>query len=1245
MKKVICSLLWLFMATTALLAQPLPINHPDSSRFFAEAVAVVQNAPLIFKATKMRSRVVRSDKDEVIFIQQLRVHEVIKGNIKENDIVEVSYSLGWAQWDEKGNFTFPLHSYHPDVHWGNVSMPIYYFCKPLTTKPYLENSTRCFSLYSESPFSVATFDADENINPEWISIIYFNGGIRFHKEANFLNFLNKALTPQPIKVIKTIRKSKNKHKRSVGTIEGDRYQLMPQKVFNIYVLDSTSNLTFRLQNGWYGMIMQTNSPTANSFLRELQIDVTYDNFYFYPNACLDTSKIKISPWGYFAGNGYNCQGGFKPSYTTTVTPLTANKFRLKITLINYSALGCSSIYRLSIPTAYTQLYDIRFKLVNPAITCMPSVGSISNVIAKYDDVPNDNSPWITTPTNFLVQYDNNNTKFRTTNQIPNACTQAIDSIVFSPRTIRAGTDEVLTLTAYAGNPPSAVPWFGNSRGANGNIQFRDANFANDNLNNPNYVRKIDNADIVSWTDLAVKVKIPSLYFDSLSTKGCAGSGQIIVTNNQNDTKISPTKLHIEYAAINRRSTIDTTKKVRYLLVNQGCRNQYKLRCNAGMPIEQQRATFAAARAWNRKLGYAVFQINETPVTYNWKADECIVRYVDTISPAAIMDTRQKNQTGTNANNYFINDGFDIRVMKKYVMNDGVVLTNVWQTDTAAWVINGTDTTFQWTAPMDTINYTQVPKVGGGYWYNYKLDFYVSMLHEMGHGLGLNHNIDAYHTNAYNDFEIMYYATSTSGNTPMRQTLTAHGGETLKGARRILNDSKNIVWNISSYGTFTKPVAALTLTKVPANRNICGYGATKNAKATLSTLPTIAITGASYNWAYASSTGYISNGTTFTGQGTNTLTVKNNDPSILNNINVNGIAVLCNSYLNSCQVSSDTFLFKAAANVVLQPTPSRCLNGSLQWVLPKPVPVGGTFTAYNMTNPNTAITNVVDSLYIMDRTKFAAASTYKMVYKTNNTATGVCPITKDSTYMTTFTNCNTLSNTVHKICINEVSRDQTAYRNGGTNDPCNGMAFYFTALGSFNAGDKLIVKLSDATGAIDTLAVNIAQRAVGIYTFANAVNASISGTNDSIKLTNIKPLITTASTNYRMRIFLKRVGTTTLIEWGDSSPEPISFIVSTLCSTTDPPCNGCGSRLAALLPTTTNIRIYPNPANNQFIVALPPSESPTNIIITDIQGRVIEIHQTTNTLHEINTANYAAGMYFVKVQQGNIHETLKLVVLH
>ena len=70
----------------------------------------MRGAPLIFKGDKLAEKTIRSPNDEVIFICQIRIIDVIKGNIKIGDTVEVSYSLGWARWSEKGGFSFTIHS-------------------------------------------------------------------------------------------------------------------------------------------------------------------------------------------------------------------------------------------------------------------------------------------------------------------------------------------------------------------------------------------------------------------------------------------------------------------------------------------------------------------------------------------------------------------------------------------------------------------------------------------------------------------------------------------------------------------------------------------------------------------------------------------------------------------------------------------------------------------------------------------------------------------------------------------------------------------------------------------------------------------------------------------------------------------------------------------------------------------------------------------------------------------------------
>jgi hypothetical protein len=225
MKKNLFFLVCLLAAANALFAQPLPILHPDSSRFIRQSNSVVLNAPFIFKAEKIAEKVVRNERDEAIVVQKLRILDVFKGDLKVNDTLEFSWNAGWVMWNENGRYSFPIHAYQPDVYWGDRRIPTYYFCKQSALKPFFPGSKSRFVLYSETPFSIASFQALEERNPDMEYILIFNNRLNFHKEANFLNYLNKLLTPKPIttpsehiKAIKKTRKLKRKTRKQVGFI-------------------------------------------------------------------------------------------------------------------------------------------------------------------------------------------------------------------------------------------------------------------------------------------------------------------------------------------------------------------------------------------------------------------------------------------------------------------------------------------------------------------------------------------------------------------------------------------------------------------------------------------------------------------------------------------------------------------------------------------------------------------------------------------------------------------------------------------------------------------------------------------------------------------------------------------------------------------------------------------------------------------------------------------------------------------
>jgi Secretion system C-terminal sorting domain len=483
----------------------------------------------------------------------------------------------------------------------------------------------------------------------------------------------------------------------------------------------------------------------------------------------------------------------------------------------------------------------------------------------------------------------------------------------------------------------------------------------------------------------------------------------------------------------------------------------------------------------------------------------------------------------------------------------------------------------------------------------------------------------------------------------RTTLTTGGGESLKGAKRIFTDSKTTIWSDLFVNTFTKPIYTLSLSNTsPLQSTLCGYGSKNTTSIIVATNST---TPPSYFWQYKlqdSISNTISDKpNVFKGNYTNTISITNTDPTLAGNFNIHKMKVYCKIILEGqgCAATSDTFSFKASsANIILSPALSRCVNDPTNWTLPTPTPTptNGVFTAYNITSPAAPISNILQSTaattVTLNKTKFPIASTYKLIY---TSADSLCA---DETYMSTYDNCNTLG-TNHKLYINEVYRYGTAYRNGGVkNNPCDKKVIHFTAMGTYAIGDTIQAKLSNGAGVVDNTIANIRQKMIGTYVFKAALTNSAK--TDSMLINNLYAHVAVQSDDYRIQLYLRKKGINTTPEWGDINQEKLSFKVSSTCAVQiPPPCNPCISgRLAPTHFTPEEIALYPNPTTDRFTLQIPEYEAATEVLITDIQGRIIDKRSLYSSINEIETNELPNGIYFVRIAQGERSTVLKLVIV-
>jgi len=76
---------------------------------------------------------------------------------------------------------------------------------------------------------------------------------------------------------------------------------------------------------------------------------------------------------------------------------------------------------------------------------------------------------------------------------------------------------------------------------------------------------------------------------------------------------------------------------------------------------------------------------------------------------------------------------------------------------------------------------------------------------------------------------------------------------------------------------------------------------------------------------------------------------------------------------------------------------------------------------------------------------------------------------------------------------------------------------------------------------------------------------------------------------------------------------------------------------------SKIVVYPNPSSGKFVISLP-SNSQSNVVITDVLGRTIKQFDNVNTneLH-IDLSSYANGVYNIQVKIGEQTFNDKIVI--
>ena len=78
--------------------------------------------------------------------------------------------------------------------------------------------------------------------------------------------------------------------------------------------------------------------------------------------------------------------------------------------------------------------------------------------------------------------------------------------------------------------------------------------------------------------------------------------------------------------------------------------------------------------------------------------------------------------------------------------------------------------------------------------------------------------------------------------------------------------------------------------------------------------------------------------------------------------------------------------------------------------------------------------------------------------------------------------------------------------------------------------------------------------------------------------------------------------------------------------------------------SATMQLFPNPATNYLSITLGSNNKKVEVTITDITGKIIYTTIATDTQKiEVNTQDFAEGIYVMQIQTGEFIETKKFII--